>query len=190
MSWYKTWQHSGYKHTVWNRNFPGNVEEHTKVLGVDKETKSHLSWQFFGIWKSLWRPFVESLYVDTTQIWNTWDCWKSSAQSKGRHLCCIVAIRSEWKLVGKFHGMLLLSAKYSRRVVGREDIWKSDRNVFQRTSDTVWSNGRVSSCLYEREFAIASVRLNCLARYSSRLCVVRGENPERRHHGRRNWRIG
>ena len=28
-----------------------------------------------------------------------WDCWKSSAQSKGRHLGRIVAIRSGWKLV-------------------------------------------------------------------------------------------
>ena len=39
---------------------------------------------------------------------------QSSAQSKGRHLCCIVAIRSEWKLVGRFYGMLHLSAKRHR----------------------------------------------------------------------------
>ena len=43
-----------------------------------------------------------------------WDCWKSSAQSKGRHLCCIVAIGSESKLVGRFYGMLHLSAKRHR----------------------------------------------------------------------------
>ena len=42
---------------------------------------------------------------------------ESSAQSKGRHLCCIVAIRSEWKLVGRFHGMQYLSAKHSRSLV-------------------------------------------------------------------------
>ena len=30
---------------------------------------------------------------------------------KGRHLCCIAAIRSKWKLVGRFYGMLHLSAK-------------------------------------------------------------------------------
>ena len=29
----------------------------------------------------LWRSFLESLYVDTTQIRNKWDCWESSAQS-------------------------------------------------------------------------------------------------------------
>ena len=37
--------------------------------------------------------------IDTTQIRNKWDCWESSTQSKGRHLCSIVAIRSGWKLV-------------------------------------------------------------------------------------------
>ena len=41
-----------------------------------------------------------SLYVNATQIGNNWDCWKSSAQSKRRHLCCIVAIRSGQRMVG------------------------------------------------------------------------------------------
>ena len=36
----------------------------------------------------------ESLHVYTTQIRNKWYCRKSSAQSKGRHFSCIVAIRS------------------------------------------------------------------------------------------------
>ena len=48
---------------------------------------------------------------------NTWDCWKSSTQSERRHLCCIVAIRTEWKLVGRFYGMLHLSAKRSRSII-------------------------------------------------------------------------
>ena len=34
---------------------------------------------------------------------------ESSAQREGRHLCSIVAIRSECKLVGSFHGMLFLT---------------------------------------------------------------------------------
>ena len=33
---------------------------------------------------------------------------------KGRYICCIVAIRSEWKLVRRFRGMLHLSAKHSQ----------------------------------------------------------------------------
>ena len=48
------------------KNFSGNAEELAKVLGADEETKSHLHWQFFRIWQSLWRPFLESLYVNTS----------------------------------------------------------------------------------------------------------------------------
>ena len=39
------------------------------------------------------------------------------AKSKGRHLCCTVTIRSEGKLVGRFHGMLHLSAKRHRSII-------------------------------------------------------------------------
>ena len=52
---------------------------------------SHLHWQFLGIYQSLWRYFLKSLYVDTKQIRNKWDCWKSSAQSKKKApqpYCC------------------------------------------------------------------------------------------------------
>ena len=57
---------------------------------------------------------------------NKWNCGKSSAQSKGRHLCCIVAIRSEWKLVGRFCGMLYLSAKRSRSLICWENTtWET-----------------------------------------------------------------
>ena len=46
---------------------------------------------FFGIWQSLWRSFLESSYVNTTQIGKKWDCWKSSAQSERRYFlqCCL-----------------------------------------------------------------------------------------------------
>ena len=55
-----------------------------------------------------------------------WDCWESSAQSKGWHLCCTVAIRSEWKLVGRFCGMLYLSAKRHRFIIWWKDaLWKT-----------------------------------------------------------------
>ena len=48
------------------------------------------SCEFGKVWS-----FLELLYVDTTQIRNKWDCRKCSANSEGRHLCCIVAIRSD-----------------------------------------------------------------------------------------------
>ena len=100
--------------SVQNKNFTGNSKKLAKVLGARWEAKSHLHWQFFGIWQSLWRIILKSLYVNTSPFWNKWDCWKSSAQSKGRHLCCSVAIRSEWKLVCRFYGMLYLSAEHAR----------------------------------------------------------------------------
>ena len=49
--WYKIWQHSGYNHTVSNEIFTGNTEKPNEVLGADKETQSHLHWQFPRIWQ-------------------------------------------------------------------------------------------------------------------------------------------
>ena len=114
-----------------NKNFTRNPEKLAKVPGTRWETKSHLHWQFLGILQSVWRFLLESLHVDTTQIRNKWDCWKSSAQSTRKHLCCIVAIWSKWKLVGRFHRMLHISAKLSRSIVWWED---SIRKAFWRTS--------------------------------------------------------
>ena len=74
--------------SVQNKNFTRNPEKLAKVLWADQETKSHLHWQFLGMWQSLWRSLLESLHAYTTQIRKKWDCWESSAQSKRRHLCC------------------------------------------------------------------------------------------------------
>ena len=117
--------------SVQDQNFKRNSEKLAKVLGAREETKSHFHWQFLGIRQSLWRFLLESLHVYTTQIRNKWDCWKSSAQSKGRHLCCIVAIGSKWKLVGRFHGMLHLSAKRHRFIIWWEDaLWETFWRTF------------------------------------------------------------
>ena len=116
--------------SVQKQDFTRNPEKLAKVPGTREETKSHLHWQFLGIRQSLWRSLLESLHVYTTQIGDWWYCGKSSAQSKGRHLCRIAAIGSKWKLVGRFHGMLLLSAKHSRSLVWWED---SIRKTFWRT---------------------------------------------------------
>ena len=77
--------------SVQNENFSGNTKELAKVLGTREESSSHLHWQFLGIRQSLWRSFLESLYVDTTPIGNKWDCWESSVESERRNICCIVA---------------------------------------------------------------------------------------------------
>ena len=49
-----------------NKNFPGNWKELVKILGPDEETESQFYWQFHRIWQSLWRPIMESLYVNTS----------------------------------------------------------------------------------------------------------------------------
>ena len=66
-----------------NKHFPGGSEEPNKVPGADKETKSHLHKQFFGIWQVLRGVLLESLYVNATQIRNKW-----------RDICSIVATMS------------------------------------------------------------------------------------------------
>ena len=56
-----------------NKNFSGDPEEPDEVPGANEETKSHLHWQFLGIWQVLRGIILESLYVNTTQIRNEWD---------------------------------------------------------------------------------------------------------------------
>ena len=73
---------------VQNKNFP---EEPKKVPGADEETKNHLHWQFPGFWHVLRGIVLESLYVNTTQIRNKWDCWKSRSQGKRRDICGAIA---------------------------------------------------------------------------------------------------
>ena len=108
--------------THWIQSYPCK----TKTSQDKGACKS--SWSRIGSlqWQSLRRSFLESLHVDTTQIRNKWDWSESSAQSRGRYLCSIVAIRSKWKLVGRFYGMLHLSAKRHRSIVWWEDApWKT-----------------------------------------------------------------
>ena len=109
------------------KNFSGNTKGACKSswsqIGKPKVIHTYNSLEF---WQVLRGIILESLHVNTTQIRNTWNCSRSSAHSKGRHLCRIVAIRSEWKLVGRFQGMLYLSAKHSRYLVWWEDsIWET-----------------------------------------------------------------
>ena len=131
--------------SVQNKNFTGNSKKLAKVLGARKEACSHLHWQFPRIWQSLWRSILKSLYVNTSPFRNIWDCWESSTQNERRYVCCTVAIRSGWKMVGRFHGMLLLSAKHTRSLVWLEDTSrKAIRRTIQRTHNSVWLDCRIS----------------------------------------------
>ena len=135
--------------TQWIQSYPCKTKTSQKRKRAYKRsrscrgTKSHLRWQFHGIWQVLWRSLLESLHVNTAQIRNKLDCWKSSAQSERRDICCIVAIRSGWEMVGRFYGVLLTSTKHSRSLIWWVNtMWKAVRNAFWRTSDPVRSNGR------------------------------------------------
>ena len=77
--------------------------------------------------------------------------WRRSAQNERRDIFGALAVLSGYRMVGGFHGLSLLSAKHSRSLVWWEDtMWKAVRNAPWRTSNTVWSNGRLSPCFCER----------------------------------------
>ena len=69
---------------------------------------------------------------------------------------------------------------------GQNTLRKAVRNALQRNHNSVLSDGRVSPYLCKRPVATASARQESLARYISRLCIIRGRNLERRHYGRRH----
>ena len=81
---------------VQNENFSGDGEEFTEISRAVREAESYLHRKFVGIWQILWRSFMVSSYFHTSSIWDDWDCRKSSAQSKGRNVCSIVAMDEIW----------------------------------------------------------------------------------------------
>ena len=143
-----------------------STQEPSVVPRANEETKIHLHWQFLGIWKVFWRIVLDSLYVNTKQIRNKWCFRKSSAQNERRNICYTNAIRSRHQIVGRFCWKLKLSAKHS--------LWKAVRNVLWQSSNTVWNNGRMSPCFCERAVETTVIWSKNLARYISRLCIVRG----------------
>ena len=70
---------------------------------------------------------------------------------KERHLCRIVAIRSGWKLVGRFFGMLDLFAKRHRSVMWWENtIRETFLETISRTDHSIWFTGWVLPYLRKR----------------------------------------
>ena len=82
---------------VQNRNCPGDPEEPNEVPGADKETKSHLHWQFLGIWQVLSGIILESMYVrmsaTTSRVF--WRKQSSSTSEQTNASKSESAIRSE-----------------------------------------------------------------------------------------------
>ena len=72
---------------MYNKNFWGDREELAKVPGADEKPEViYVHWQFLRIWQILWRMILESLYVNTTQISNLWDCWEECVELRKGHL--------------------------------------------------------------------------------------------------------
>ena len=112
-------------------------------------------------------------------------------QSERKYICSIVAIRSKWKLVGSFHGMLDLSAKGHRSLIWwddslRETFWRT----FYRTDYSIWFIGWVSPCNCEGSVKNPSIWKESLTWIVLRIRSVRGGDLERWRTGRRRWRVG
>ena len=119
------------------------------------------------------------------------NCWKSSAQSKKRYLCCIVAIRSGWKLVGRFHGMLHLSAKRHRSIIWWEDaLWKTFWATSYRTDHSIWFIGWVLPYICERPVKNPSIWKESLTWFVPSIRFAREGNLEGWHIGCRHWGVG
>ena len=77
------------------------VYEHFSAVG---KAESHLYWQFFGIWQSLWRIILGSLYIHASLFRKRYSR-KSSTQNQGRNFCSAVAMKFGWQVVDWFPGM-------------------------------------------------------------------------------------
>ena len=130
-SWCKTWPPNGSSRIRAKQKTSQETQRSLqKVLGARigslKSFTLTIPWNLAKPVKMFPGIIVRQHHTDR----NEWDCWESSTQIERRDICGIVAIRSGWKLVGRFHGMLYLSAKHSRSLVWWEN---SIRDAFWRT---------------------------------------------------------
>ena len=114
LSWYKTWQLSGHNHTRVNKNFSGIGQELAKVLGADKETKSDNSLEFGKSCEDLsWNHCTSTPHrSETNRI-----AERAVRIIKEGTFAVLLQSGLDEKMVGEFHGMLLLSAKHTRSLV-------------------------------------------------------------------------
>ena len=112
--------------SVLRQKFAGDGEESTKVSRAVTEAKSYWNGHFIGLWQILWRIIMESSNVHALSLRNKRNCRKSFSTSKRGNISRIAAIWIGWKLVGRFYGMLYLSAKRHRSIIWWEDaLWKT-----------------------------------------------------------------
>ena len=87
--------------SVQNKNFSGNTKGACKSswsrIGSLKSFTLTIPWNLAKPVKIFPGIIVRRHHADRKK----WDCWESSAQSKRRYVCSIVAIRSGWKVGGQ-----------------------------------------------------------------------------------------
>ena len=130
-SWCRTWPPNGSNHIRAKqkllRKHKGACKSSWGRIGSLKSIYTNNSLEFGKACEDLsWNHCTSAPHRSETNG----DCWESSAQSERRYLCSIVAIRSGWKLVGRFFGMFYLSAKHLRSLVWwenpiRKTFWKT-----------------------------------------------------------------
>ena len=154
-----------------------------KILGTVASTKSCVYRQLDGNRESMWGFVMESPHFNTSSIRDKWHRWKSRSTSKRRDCSSIATIGIGWKVVVRFFGMQMLSAKCPRPH-GRRDnsVWSTIWRTIQRTNDTLWSNGWISSVLTERSDENSSIWQDSTTWNLSRIWTNCGENLERRYY--------
>ena len=107
--------------------------------------------QLDGIWESMWSFIMESTHFNTSSIRDKWHRWRSRSTSKGRYVSSIATVRTGWKMVGWFNGMLFVSAKCSRPLGKRDNaVRKTIWRTIQRANDIFWSNGWIVSSVFTK----------------------------------------
>ena len=99
--------------SVQNNYFTRNARKSSKKKRTKEQSERHLWWHFTGMWQSLWRSILESLYINTSPFRNKRYDRVGSTQSLRRNLHDTFTFRFGWKVVG-WLGMLLQSSKSSR----------------------------------------------------------------------------
>ena len=89
------------------------VKSLRKVLEPEADPQVVYTDKFLGIYQSLRRLILESLYVDTTPVRDQRYRRKSSAKSQRRHFYDSSTVRIGWTVVGRCDEMLLPFARHS-----------------------------------------------------------------------------
>ena len=97
--------------------------------------------------------------------------WRAVAQSERMYVCGTVAIRSEWKLVGRFHGMLSYLRNIHRSVIDGETPYERRFG----TNRSVWFIGWVLPYFCERAVKNPSIWKESITWIVPRIRSVRGE---------------